>query len=178
MIKKQKTNIHLLIILLAVLLVSCSTTQRLEKKQSKEVYEALNLRKERKDNFSLYKEAASWLNVPHREGGLSGNGIDCSGLVYVIYKNVYGKTLERNSTGIMQKNCEKIGKGRLREGDLVFFNSGRGLKIRANINHVGIYLKDNKFLHTSTSRGVIVSDLEEDFFRKAWVCGGRVTRYK
>lgn len=176
--KNTQRSYYLLIWLFALFLVGCSTTRKLEKRQSKEVYDALNLSKSRKDNFMLFKEAASWLNVPHRDGGLSGNGIDCSGLVYVIYKNVYGKTLERNSTGIMQKNCVKIGKGRLREGNLVFFNTGRGLKTRSNINHVGIYLKDNKFLHASTSRGVIVSDLDEDFFRKSWICGGKVTRYK
>ena len=74
----------------------------------------------------------------------------------------------------MKKNCRKKRKGALREGDLVFFNSGKGLNIRKNINHVGIYLKDHKFIHTSTSRGVMVSDLNEDYYRKTWVCGGRV----
>ena len=58
---------------------------------------------------------------------------------------------------------------------LVFFNTTlRG----SRINHVGIYLKDHKFIHTSTSRGVMVSSLDEDFFQKAWVCGGRVKYYK
>jgi len=134
------------------------------------------MQKGHKDNFALYKEAALWLNVPHRDGGLSVNGIDCSGLAYIIYKNVYGKTIERNSATILQKNCVRRWKSQLREGDLVFFNTAGTSKFR--VNHVGIYLKDNKFLHSSTSRGVIVSSLEEDFFRKAWICGGRVRHYK
>jgi len=162
----------LLIWIPALVLAGCSSTRHIEKEQSKQVYKALGLHKEREDNFALYKEAASWLNVPHRDGGLSANGIDCSGLVYVIYKNVYSKTLDRNSAGILQKNCKKIGKERLREGDLVFFNTSG--KSTSRVNHLGIYLKDHKFLHTSTSKGVIVSNLEEDFFRKAWICGGRV----
>jgi len=167
---------NILVLLLAVVLVGCSTARQIEKRESKEVYEALGVQKAHKDNFALYKEAASWLNVPHRDGGLSVNGIDCSGLAYIIYKTVYGKTIERNSTAILQKNCELKRKSQLREGDLVFFNTTGRSKLR--VNHVGIYLKDNKFLHSSTSRGVVVSSLEEDFFRKAWVCGGRVWYYK
>ena len=171
---KITKSYNLFVCLLALFLVGCSSSRQIEKRQSREVYDALGLQKERKDNFTLYKEAASWLNVPHRDGGLSANGIDCSGLVYTVFRNVYGKILERNSAAIFQKNCVKRWKSQLREGDLVFFNTtGRS---KSRINHVGIYLKDNKFLHASTSRGVIVSSLEEDFFRKAWVCGGRVRR--
>ncbi|HEY6913728.1 MAG TPA: NlpC/P60 family protein, partial [Paludibacter sp.] len=42
----------------------------------------------------------------------------------------------------------------------------------------GIYLKEDKFVHTSTSKGVMISSLDEDYFRKTWVCGGRVKHYK
>lgn len=164
----------LVVCFLAAILVSCSSTRHLEKKQNGQVYKALGLQKDRNDNFALYKESAYWLNVPHREGGLSLNGIDCSGLVYNIYKKVYNKILERNSEKIFQKNCSRISQGRLREGDLVFFNSGSGRNTRSNINHVGIYLKENKFLHTSTSRGVMVSNLDEPYYRKIWVSAGRV----
>jgi len=153
-------------------LFSCSTTQHIENKQRREVYESLGLTKDRKDNFVLYKEAASWLHVPHVEGGTSRNGTDCSFLVYTLYKTVYNKTIERNSASILNKNCRRINRNRLKEGDLVFFNTSG--KSKSRVNHVGIYLKDNKFLHASTSRGVIVSNLEEDFYRKALICGGRV----
>jgi len=170
---ENRMKYHFLpVCILALVLAGCSSARHLEQERSKQVYNALGLHKERKDNFALYQAAASWLNVPHRDGGLSANGIDCSGLVYVIYKQVYSKTLDRNSAGILQKNCERIGKERLREGDLVFFNTSG--KSKSRVNHLGIYLKDHKFLHASTSKGVIVSNLEEDFFRKAWICGGRV----
>jgi cell wall-associated NlpC family hydrolase len=156
---------------LVLLFFSCSTTRHLEKRQHNEVYEALALQNERIDNAALYKEAASWLHVPHIEGGMSRKGTDCSYLVYSIYKAVYHKTLERNSSGMLNKNCERISKNKLKEGDLVFFHTG---KSDTYVTHVGIYLKDNKFLHASTSRGVIVSDLDEEYYRKTWVCGGRV----
>jgi len=173
----QKLNSHRRILLwgLAFLFFySCSTTRHIEKKQSREVYEALGLHKERKDNPALYKEAATWLHVPHVDGGTSRNGTDCSFLVQTIYKTVYHKNIERNSAAILKNNCRKINRNQLKEGDLVFFNTSITSKSKTYVNHIGIYLKDNKFLHASTYKGVMVSDLNEVYFRKAWVCGGRV----
>lgn len=163
---------HLLFIGLSMLMFSCSTTRQIERKEIQEAYQALNLPKERKDNVELYKEAASWLNVPHVERGTSHNGVDCSFLVHSIYQKVYNKKLERNSANIMQINCRRLSKNQLDEGDLVFFNTSQ--KGGNTINHVGIYLKEDKFLHTSTSRGVIVSDLNDAYYQKTWICGGRV----
>jgi cell wall-associated NlpC family hydrolase len=168
-----KISVRLLSIpILLLLLAGCSSSRHLEKRQSKVVYESLGLDKTRKDNYALYREASVWLHVPHVEGGTSRRGTDCSFLVYSIYKTVYGKTLERNSSAMLMKNCRKIGKNSLREGDLVFFSTGS--KAKAYVNHVGIYLKANKFLHASTSKGVIVSDLNEPYYQRAWACGGRV----
>ena len=173
--KKNRFKFQYLFVSIFVLLqISCATSRRIEKESTEYAYKVLDLQQGRKDNVELYKEAAFWMHVPYRNGGLSKSGIDCSGLVYVIYKNVYTKTLERNSAQIFKNNCKRKSKHNLREGDLLFFNTGRGFKSRRNINHVGIYLKDDKFLHASSSRGVIVSDLNEDYYRKACVCGGRV----
>ena len=169
-------SIYWVVGLLALIFFGCRSTGQLQKKYSLQVYEALGLKQERKDNFMLYKEAASWLNVPHRDGGLSATGIDCSGLVGAIYKNVYNKILERNSVSILQKNCSKISKNQLHEGDLVFFNSGKGSKKPTTINHVGVYLKDNKFQHASTSQGVIVSSLNENYYQKIWINNSRNAR--
>ncbi|MDD3080249.1 MAG: C40 family peptidase [Paludibacter sp.] len=164
---------RLLIILLPfIILYSCSSTRVLEKRQVKEAYDALGITKNHKDNIVLYKEAALWLHVPHVEGGCSYTGVDCSCLVRSIYKKVYGKFLERSSAAIMEQNCRKIRKSRLREGDLVFFNTSS--KRTKGINHVGIYLKEDKFLHASSSRGVIVSSLNEPYYQRTWVCAGRV----
>ena len=174
--RKIRTTRFLMISLSALVLIGCSTARRLEKEEHREVYGLLGMEENRTDNFALYKEAASWLHTPHVEGGLSRNGIDCSGLVYVMYKNVYGKTIERNSEAILKRNCEKIGRARLRAGDLVFFNT-TGMH-RLIINHVGIYLRDGKFIHTSLSKGVMISSLDESYFQKTWVCGGRVKYYK
>ena len=71
------------------------------------------------------------------------------------------------------KNCEKISKENLMEGDLVFFKTS---KKRQRINHVGLYLKNNKFLHSSVKKGVIISDLTEPYYRNCFVGAGRVAK--
>jgi cell wall-associated NlpC family hydrolase len=155
-------------------LFSCSTSRHIEKGAGRQVYKSLGLTEDRKDNVALYREAASWMHVPHRDGGTSRKGTDCSFLVYSVYKTVYNKILERNSSDMMNKNCKQVSRSKLKEGDLVFFNTSNKSRSDTNISHVGIYLKENKFLHASTSKGVNVSDLDEDYYRKTWVCGGRV----
>ncbi len=132
---------------------------------------ALGFTLNKRDNYALYKEGERWLGVKYVYGGSSLGGTDCSGMVMEIYKKVYGKKLQRNSAAIMDKNCKKISKHKLKEGDLVFFATGNN---RKRISHVGIYLKDNKFIHASSSRGVVVSDLNEAYYERNYVCAGRV----
>ena len=123
------------------------------------------------DNHKLYIEAAEWMGVPYRYGGESKKGVDCSGLTAHIYKKVYRKKLERSSEEQRSSNCYKITKRNLKEGDLVFFSNNKSKK---KAPHVGIYLKNNKFIHSSTSQGVIISDLEENYYHKYWLSAGRV----
>ena len=125
------------------------------------------------DNIFLYNEGARWLGVPHRLGGLTKRGVDCSGFVTIVYREVYGKRLARSSAEMLRYNCKRVSRGNLQEGDLVFFNTGRRGKNRTP-NHVGIYLKNGKFIHTSTSKGVVVSNLSEPYYTRTWLTGGRV----
>lgn len=168
---KNKIKIsHFILLVIPLFLFSCISTQQLEYQAN--VYKKLALRKKCRDNFKLYNEAASWINVPYADASCSRKGTDCSCLVCDIYKSVYRKTIERNSEEILKTNCRRIKKSSLREGDLVFFCTTN--KSKAYVNHVGIYLKHNKFIHASVSKGVIVSDLNENYYKKSWVCGGRV----
>lgn len=130
----------------------------------------LGIDTEQNDNHKLYVEAAQWMGVPYKNGGNSKKGIDCSGLTRAIYNKVYRYKLERTSDGQLKNNCRKISKKHLKEGDLVFFHEERS---RRTANHVGVYLKNNKFIHASSSRGVIVSDLNEDYWKRHWLAGGR-----
>lgn len=124
------------------------------------------------DNIYLYNEGARWMGVKHRLGGSSKSGTDCSGLVYNIYQEVYNKKLSRSSEDILKNDCKKISRKDLQEGDLVFFRSIGGKSKKPN--HVGIYLKNEKFIHTSSSGGVIVSSLNEPYYLRTWLTGGRV----
>lgn len=138
-----------------------------------EEWKQLEIKLGRHDNKALYKEIKSWLGTPYSGGGHTKKvGTDCSGFVMELYLTVYNMKLERRGGLQFYNNCEPIDKKALREGDLVFFNNGEGGKI----SHVGIYLKDNKFAHASSSRGVIISDLSEKYYLKHFFAAGRVKR--
>lgn len=122
------------------------------------------------DNHRLYLEAAEWIGTRYRTGGDSRRGTDCSGMTGQIYRKVYRIQLPR-STGEQKEQSRRVSKRNLREGDLVFFTSNRSGRKPA---HVGIYLKEGKFIHASTSKGVIVSRLDETYYRDNWIAGGRV----
>ena len=122
------------------------------------------------DNHKLYMESADWIGVPYRSGGDSKRGTDCSGLTYQVYRKVYRTQLPRK-TEDLKKKSNKVSKRNLREGDLVFFTSRNSGK---KVAHVGIYLKNGKFIHANTSKGVIVSNLNEDYYTKHWISGGRI----
>lgn len=122
------------------------------------------------DNHKLYLEASNWIGVPYRPGGDSKRGTDCSGFVRQLYRKVYRMQVPRN-TEDLKKESRKVAKRSLREGDLVFFTSNRS---RRKVAHVGVYLKDGKFIHASTSKGVIVSRLSENYYSKHWISGGRI----
>ena len=165
-------NIHyLLLLVFPLFLGSCRTaTPHYDYQELARASVRLGIDIDMKDNHALYVESANWLGVPYRGGGNTKRGVDCSGLVYSIYKKVYRKELQRNSDEQRKKDCRKIRKSKLREGDLVFFHNGRKKK---RATHVGIYLKTRKFIHASTSQGVIVSRLDEEYWNEHWLSGGR-----
>ncbi len=166
------------ILLFLAILTSCGTTRReqvklpADFKGPKELSRLYGVRLTPNDNIFLYNEGARWLGTPHRLGGNSKRGVDCSGFVTIVYRNVYGKKLERTAADMLKRNCRKVSRAKLQEGDLVFFRTGsrRG----KTPNHVGIYLKNGRFIHTSTSKGVIVSSLSEPYYMRSWLTGGRV----
>lgn len=129
---------------------------------------ALGLERTEGDNETLYNAIQSWIGTPYQYGGTSKSGVDCSGFVGNIYQEVYNRTLHRVAND-MQLDCELISKSELKEGDLVFFTNSKG-----RVSHVGIYLKDGIFAHSSTSRGVIISRLGDSYWSKHFYKGGRV----
>lgn len=124
------------------------------------------------DNHKLYIHAADWIGTPYHAGGTTKRGVDCSGLVAQLYKEVFHIRLSRNTRGL-QDDTRKVSRNNLREGDLVFFTTPSSGK---KVGHVGIYLKEGKFIHASTGRGVIVSSLREPYYEQHWHSAGRVNR--
>ena len=171
LLMKIRFNILFILMGLAVVLSSCRTSApRLDYQALARASILLGGDINLEDNHKLYLEAADWIGAPYRGGGDSKKGTDCSGMVYQIYKKVYRIQVPRNSEELKDKSY-KIAKRNLKEGDLVFFSSSRS---RKKVAHVGIYLKNGRFIHSSTSRGVIVSRLVEDYYSRHWISGGRI----
>lgn len=106
----------------------------------------------------LHNQAAKWRGVPYQWGGLSENGVDCSGLVYLIFLSRLGIKMPRTTAGQVRQG-RWVARKNLRPGDLVFFRIGR------HDRHVGIYLGKGRFLHASVSDGVHVSSLSNAYWR-------------
>lgn len=132
----------------------------------------LNVEIERIWNMGLYRFIDQWWSTPYRMGGLSKQGIDCSGFVYQLFSSVYGIVLPRSSRD-QEHVASPIGANDIQEGDLVFFNT-RSSRRSKSVSHVGVYLHNNKFVHASTSLGVIISDLTESYWQKHYVGSRRM----
>ena len=159
------------LLLLCITLSSCHTSApRLNYKELAKASVRLNMEIDLHDNHKLYIESAKWIGVPYRPGKEGKTGTDCSGLTCRLYKSVYRIQLPR-TTQEQSSQSRKVSKRNLHEGDLVFFSSPSA---RNKVAHVGIYLKEGKFIHASSSRGVIVSSLNENYYTRYWLHGGRM----
>lgn len=136
------------------------------KKDIKQYYANLLDANPKNMNANLYEFIDEWIGSPHRLGGQSKSGIDCSGFVGMIYQQVYQKALPRTSRDMAEIVKRKYD-NQLQEGDLVFFSFGGN-----NIDHVGIYLHNDKFVHVSTKQGVVISNLKDAWYYKYFTrCG-------
>nr|WP_240966316.1 NlpC/P60 family protein [Pseudoflavitalea sp. G-6-1-2] len=118
----------------------------------------------------LFDFIESWYGTRYRYGGNDKSGIDCSAFAKTFISSIYNVNLPRTSAS-QYDNSERISKSELREGDLVFFKTmGR----RKGVSHVGVYLRNNKFLHASTSNGVIINDLNDNYYATHFAGCGRV----
>ena len=112
----------------------------------------------------------SWYGTRYKYGGADKTGIDCSAFVQSFMDNIYSILLPRTSLEQYHQS-KRVKKTDLQEGDLVFFKT-RGH--RAGITHVGVYLRNNKFLHASTTGGVMIDDLDEAYYAGRYAGAGRV----
>lgn len=154
----------LLCLLLVITLYSCSSRKHTTTSNTKAagIADAMSHLKSKQ----LYRFITDWTGVRYRLGGLDKSGIDCSGFALLLQKEIYGFSLPRRSRDQADAVSDRK-VSQLKEGDLIFFSFGG-----AAVDHVGIYLNNEYFVHASTSKGVIVDDLRLPVYQKAIVKAG------
>lgn len=148
---------------IALILASCSSKKHVvsttKAARAAEVMASLKSK-------DLYRFITDWTGVTYKLGGMDKKGIDCSGFALILEKEIYGLTLPRRSKDqaevIKKKNINKLD-----EGDLIFFAFGGN-----EVDHVGVYLNNDFFVHASTTRGVVVDDLKLPIYQQAIVKTG------
>ena len=176
-----KKNYPYIIGVFLIFFYSCKTAQisessaneknnKSEKRFYKYYSNKLGIELSGKEDKRFIREIAEWLGTPYHFGGCSKKGTDCSGFVYTVYKNIYNISLYRQAED-MVKNTKPVEKINLKISDLIFFKTSGD-----KISHVGIYIENNKFAHSSSSKGVMISDLNEPYFIEHYYCAGRVKK--
>ncbi|MHC9002346.1 NlpC/P60 family protein [Enterobacter adelaidei] len=119
----------------------------------------------------IMSEFSRWEGVKYRLGGTTMSGIDCSSLMQKIYhaafRNDVPSHLPRTTAQQLRKGV-KAQRHDLQPGDLVFF------QITKSQRHVGVYIGDEKFVHASTSKGVIISTLKSDYWSDRYTTARRI----
>ena len=119
-------------------------------------------------NGRLYNFIEEWTGAPYRFGGMGKDGIDCSGLVFLLQLQVYDTPVPRTcatQVNVIKRKYEE----ELKEGDLVFFDfDGK------QFSHVGVYLQNGYFVHASTRKGVIIVRLHDNGIYQYFSRGGSI----
>ena len=116
----------------------------------------------------LRSEVGEWHGTRYLLGGNGKDGIDCSGFVKVVFRNLFGVSLPRHSSHQATIGWS-VRRSQVRVGDIVFFKTSKG-------NHVGIYLGGGQFAHASKSKGVTISNLSSRYWRRCYWKARRIFR--
>ena len=163
------------IILLGLTIASCSTNKHISKQhthiyKSKVKTEKVETGKKKKKTSIKYKletQYSRYKGVPYKYGGSSIKGFDCSGFVQFTYKSLFKINLPR-TTGLMLKEGVPVSKRKLQIGDLVLFRTSKRYR------HVGIFKGDNQFMHVSTQKGLMKSNLNNPYWLKHYIASRRI----
>lgn len=161
---KRQQFIFLLLVLIPLLLDTGCSSSRLTSEDFGDVDRGYQ-----RDGLSqVLREALDdWMGVPFRLGGVDKSGIDCSALVQTIFADALNVRLPRTTTDLIREGIA-VKRSDLAAGDLVFFNpEGKG-------RHVGILLTRSQFAHVSSSRGVMISSLDERYWTRSYTGGRRI----
>ncbi len=150
---------YLLVLLMMCCLAGCSTTLFQKRKviyapSIKNTSSSVQHSTVKQKLLSQYRE---WKGTRYRDGGVSKKGVDCSGFVQITFKAKLGVDVPRE-TDQQVRIGRFVAKDNLLSGDLVFFKTGFFSR------HVGIYLGETRFLHASSTKGVTISSLREEYW--------------
>jgi|688.fasta_scaffold56022_3 lipoprotein Spr len=120
-------------------------------------------------NVMLYRFIDEWYGVRYRMGGTTKSGVDCSAFVQHLYQYVFGLNILRTACLQFQSSQYIKNPADLKEGDLVFFRINT-----SRISHVGVYLKNNFFVHSASSKGVSIANLTQTYWARYFAGGGRI----
>lgn len=158
----------LLIATLGLLLTSCGSARKTAQQSTQYSKERKTSSSNNAKVNSVINYAKSFEGTRYKFGGTTRSGMDCSGLVFVAFKN-QNVVLPRVSRD-MATQGKRISLGQTIAGDLVFFKTSKSSR---NINHVGLVVEAKNgtilFIHSTTSRGVIISSLDERYWNQAFV---------
>lgn len=129
----------------------------------------MNVEVETIGSNKLYEVIEDWWGTRYRYGGTTKKGIDCSAFAGTLLNETYRVSLPRTARD-QYAQCEKVQRDNLQEGDLVFFNT------RGGVSHVGVYLNNGYFVHSSVSSGVTISSLNDDYYNRKYIGGGRINQ--
>ena len=115
----------------------------------------------------LLKSYSHWKGTKYELGGDSPSGMDCSALTRRVYREVYGYELPRQTVQQIKVGAH-IPRENLKPGDIVFF------KPEDTNNHTAVYFGDSLFINASSSKGVVISTLENTYWNKYFKYGVRV----
>lgn len=164
--------IYTMLIIGSVYLTGCKSSKRAVVERDRVELAKGNDKKSVKGiRRKIIEEAMKWEGTPYRYGGSEKKkGTDCSGLVVSVYNDVADIKLPRTSRQ-QSEYCQKISLSKAQPGDLVFFATGKDKNV---ISHVGILLDDNRFIHSSTKKGVIISELNTPYYERTFIMSGKV----
>ena len=151
----------LVMVILSIAIVGCSSS----KSTTAGSYEDVS-------KNAIEKEARKWIGTKYKYGGNTHKGVDCSGLVVEVFNSALGIKLPRTSAA-QQKYCKVIKKKELVSGDLLFFATGKKKK---KVNHVGIYIGKGEMIHSSSSKGVIISKIDDAYYKRTYISSGRIEK--
>lgn len=153
------------LLVFAALLSGCSSHPTLQGSTSAPAMD--DLANASRVKATLYAQYDEWKAVKYKSGGLSKNGVDCSGFVYLTYDERFDIKLPRSTDEQINIGPE-VPQNKLVPGDLVFFKTGKADKTGKSQRHVGIYIEDRKFMHASTEKGVMISSLDDQYWSRTY----------